>query len=73
MANYENSGRVSSYETEKDSEYREDDGQAAATEAQKAKAGELAVDTDAMLDEIDDVLEENAEEFVASYVQKGGQ
>nr|7OXY_B Chain B, Prokaryotic ubiquitin-like protein Pup [Acidothermus cellulolyticus 11B] len=28
---------------------------------------------DAILDEIDDVLEENAEEFVRSYIQKGGQ
>jgi ubiquitin-like protein Pup len=27
----------------------------------------------AILDEIDEVLEENAEEFVRSYVQKGGQ
>ena len=25
------------------------------------------------LDEIDDVLEENAEDFVRAYVQKGGQ
>ena len=30
-------------------------------------------DVDALLDEIDDVLEANAEEFVASFVQKGGQ
>ena len=30
-------------------------------------------DVDAILDEIDDVLEENAEEFVRSYIQKGGQ
>jgi ubiquitin-like protein Pup len=28
---------------------------------------------DKLLDEIDEVLEENAEEFVRSYVQKGGQ
>mgnify|MGYP001819060880 CR=1 FL=1 len=28
---------------------------------------------DDLLDEIDDVLETNAEEFVKSYVQKGGQ
>jgi ubiquitin-like protein Pup len=28
---------------------------------------------DDLLDEIDDVLEENAEEFVRSYVQHGGQ
>lgn len=30
-------------------------------------------DIDAILDEIDDVLEENAEDFVKSFVQKGGQ
>jgi ubiquitin-like protein Pup len=30
-------------------------------------------DIDAVLDEIDDVLEENAEEFVKGFVQKGGQ
>jgi ubiquitin-like protein Pup len=29
--------------------------------------------TDDLLDEIDSVLEENAEEFVKGYVQKGGQ
>ena len=28
---------------------------------------------DGVLDEIDDVLEENAEEFVAGYVQHGGE
>jgi ubiquitin-like protein Pup len=28
---------------------------------------------DDLLDEIDEVLEKNAEEFVKSYVQKGGQ
>jgi ubiquitin-like protein Pup len=30
-------------------------------------------DVDDLLDEIDEVLEDNAEEFVRSYVQKGGQ
>ena len=30
-------------------------------------------DIDDILDEIDDVLEENAEEFVQGYVQNGGQ
>ena len=29
--------------------------------------------TDALLDEIDSVLEENAQEFVNAYVQKGGE
>jgi len=31
------------------------------------------VEIDDLLDEIDGVLEENAEEFVTSFVQKGGQ
>jgi ubiquitin-like protein Pup len=30
-------------------------------------------DIDRLIDEIDEVLEENAEEFVRSYVQKGGE
>ncbi|WP_020494973.1 ubiquitin-like protein Pup [Sciscionella marina] len=34
---------------------------------------QLGDDTDAILDEIDDVLEENAEDFVRAYVQKGGE
>ena len=34
---------------------------------------ELKAELDDLLDEIDEVLEDNAEEFVKSYVQKGGQ
>ncbi len=37
------------------------------------RVGKLTDDVDALLDEIDDVLEENAEEFIRGYVQKGGQ
>jgi ubiquitin-like protein Pup len=33
----------------------------------------LDADVDAILEEIDGVLEENAEDFVKSFVQKGGQ
>lgn len=33
----------------------------------------LTEDVDAILDEIDDVLESNAEDFVRAFVQKGGQ
>lgn len=43
------------------------------TEAKDLKNQELTDDVDAMLDEIDDVLEENAEEFVKGYIQKGGE
>lgn len=34
---------------------------------------QLTEDVDDLLDEIDSVLEENAEEFVRGYVQKGGE
>lgn len=45
------------------------------SEAQKAhETGEkLKADLDSIIDEIDEVLEDNAEEFVRSYVQKGGE
>jgi ubiquitin-like protein Pup len=42
-------------------------------EESKERHEKLSDDVDAILDEIDEVLEENAEEFVRSYVQKGGQ
>jgi ubiquitin-like protein Pup len=34
---------------------------------------QLDSDIDAVLDEIDDVLESNSEDFVRSFVQKGGE
>ena len=37
------------------------------------KGEKLKEEMDDILDEIDTVLEENAEEFVKSYVQKGGE
>lgn len=33
----------------------------------------LKQDLDSLIDEIDEVLEENAEEFVKNYIQKGGE
>ncbi|MDT4943705.1 MAG: prokaryotic ubiquitin-like protein Pup [Pseudonocardiales bacterium] len=46
----------------------------ATTESDVAERHEkLTEDVDAILDEIDDVLESNAEEFVKGFVQKGGQ
>ena len=40
----------------------------------KSERGEkVKEDIDELLDEIDTVLEDNAEEFIKSYVQKGGQ
>ena len=37
------------------------------------KGKQLKEEMDALVDEIDEVLEENAEEFVKNYVQRGGQ
>ena len=41
--------------------------------APEGRGQELKEDIDDLLDEIDSVLEENAEEFVRNYVQKGGE
>ena len=43
------------------------------TEDVKERHEKLSDDVDAILDEIDDVLETNAEDFVRSFVQKGGE
>ncbi len=51
-----------------DVEVEEEDTSAATERGDKLKA-----ELDDLLDEIDDVLETNAEDFVKSYVQKGGQ
>lgn len=44
-----------------------------ATVAARGNTKNLTAELDNLLDEIDEVLESNAEEFVKSYVQKGGQ
>jgi len=41
--------------------------------ATSEKGEALKAELDDLLDEIDDVLETNAEEFVKSYIQKGGE
>jgi ubiquitin-like protein Pup len=44
------------------------------TDAASSERGDrLKADLDELLDEIDEVLEDNAEEFVRNYVQKGGE
>ena len=42
-------------------------------DSSQARGEEVADKIDDLLDEIDSVLEENAEEFVKNYVQKGGE
>jgi len=41
--------------------------------AEPPSRANLDADVDSILDEIDEVLEKNAEDFVKSFVQKGGQ
>jgi prokaryotic ubiquitin-like protein Pup len=44
------------------------------TNSASARQGDkIKAELDDLLDEIDEVLESNAEEFVKSYVQKGGE
>ena len=50
-----------------------DEVQADASSDVADRKDKLDQDIDAMLDEIDDVLEENSEDFVRSFVQKGGE
>src|ERR1700738_659920 len=50
----------------------DDDDPTASTAAGQERREKLTEETDDLLDEIDDVLEENAEDFVRAYVQKGG-
>ena len=41
--------------------------------AETGRGEKLKAELDDLLDEIDEVLESNAEDFVKSYVQKGGE
>lgn len=52
---------------------RDDEGTAEEATAPSGDANELRSELDDILDEIDEALEANAEEFVRSYVQKGGE
>jgi ubiquitin-like protein Pup len=53
--------------TETDTEVEE------AAPASTERGEKIKAELDDLLDEIDEVLEDNAEEFVRNYVQKGGQ
>ncbi|MGJ6961776.1 MULTISPECIES: ubiquitin-like protein Pup [unclassified Streptosporangium] len=69
MASKDTGGQKQTGRTDKEVE----ETAAAETSDVQERHEKLSDDVDAILDEIDEVLEENAEEFVRSYVQKGGQ
>jgi ubiquitin-like protein Pup len=69
MASKDTGGQKQSGRTDREVEEVE----ASASSDVQERHEKLTDDVDAILDEIDEVLEENAEEFVRSYVQKGGE
>jgi ubiquitin-like protein Pup len=72
MATRDTGGQSQSGRSRRDDEV--DDAAAPEVDPEVAERQEkLTEDVDDLLDEIDSVLEENAEEFVRGYVQKGGQ
>ncbi len=68
MAEQEQKKRGSGARTTETTEVEEEAAPATSERGEKIKA-----ELDDLLDEIDEVLEDNAEEFVRNYVQKGGQ
>ena len=52
---------------------REDQEVVEETPAASEQGEKIKAELDDLLDEIDEVLESNAEDFVKSYVQKGGE
>ena len=60
-------------EQKKKSTTRRDDEAVEEAPASTESGEKLKAELDDLLDEIDDVLETNAEDFVKSYIQKGGQ
>jgi ubiquitin-like protein Pup len=60
------------YQKRQESATRTDDEQGVGDVGSES-AEQLKAELDDILDQIDEVLEENAEEFVRNYVQKGGE
>ena len=72
MATRDTGGQSQSGKSRRDEEIDEAPGPEANPEVAE-RHEKITEDVDDLLDEIDSVLEENAEEFVRGYVQKGGE
>jgi ubiquitin-like protein Pup len=73
MAGTESSGGGQKRATRRNDEVEEVETTTDAQSDVAERQNKLSDDVDAILDEIDDVLEENAEEFIRGYIQKGGE
>jgi prokaryotic ubiquitin-like protein Pup len=71
MATREPGGQSQSGRSRREDEVDEVNAEASAEVAERHE--KISEDVDDLLDEIDSVLEENAEEFVRGYIQKGGE
>jgi len=71
MANQDSGGQSQANRGRRDEDVDDVTAQASAEVAERHE--KISEDVDDLLDEIDSVLEENAEEFVRGYIQKGGQ
>lgn len=69
MATKDTGGQKRASKTSEDVDEVEAEASADVTE----RKDRLDEDIDAILDDIDDVLESNSEDFVRSFIQKGGQ
>ena len=73
MATHETGGQSrASRQREDQAEEQVDEQEAPAADVAE-RHEKLTEDVDALLDDIDEVLESNSEEFVRGFVQKGGQ
>jgi prokaryotic ubiquitin-like protein Pup len=61
------------HKTTRKSSEEEEPLESAPADASNERKEKLDDDVDAILDDIDEVLESNAEEFVRGFVQKGGE
>ncbi len=71
MATRDSGGQSQSGRSRRDEDI--DEAPPAADPQAAARREKVSEDVDDLLDEIDSVLEENAEEFIRGYVQKGGE
>ena len=65
--------RIQRQKSNAERESTTDDSVSSGPDASVAQGERLKAEMDDILDEIDDVLESNAEDFVKSYIQKGGE
>lgn len=65
--------RIHKPKAEQEQQVEDSTVQAIGQTATSEKSESLKAELDDLLDDIDEVLEVNAEEFVKNYVQKGGQ